>query len=445
MNDSTERGGSGRGGPTRSRDLFRLAPFRWLVLGSTITRLGSSIAPVALAFAVLDLTHSAASLGLVVGARSAANLVFLLIGGALSDRLPRGLVLAGSSVASAATQAAVALVLIGHVDSVALLAILSAFNGAFSAISGPATAGLLPLTVPKDQLTPANALSRVLSNGASVIGLAVAGVIVAVVGSGIAIAVDAATFALAAVCFALLRLDALPPTHSAGFVRALVDGWQAFASRSWVWGIVLSFTLANAVYVGGIVVLGPAVADATFGRAAWGVILAAESVGFVAGGLVALRFRPKRPLVVGVLCGTSWSLLLFALAAHAPVGVLIAAAFAGGLGVEQFGVAWETALGEHIPIELLSRVSSYDQLGSFLAIPVGQVLAGPIAAQVGLTPTLTAFGALLAVGLLATLLLPSVRGLRALHPGAGAGPNPPGSHPHPTDPSSPDPSSAVEA
>ncbi|RKR73951.1 MFS transporter [Frondihabitans australicus] len=424
----------------RARDLLRIAPFRWLVLGTTVNKLGSSLAPVALAFAVLDLTHSAAQLGLVVGARSAATLIFLLLGGALSDRLPRGLVLAGSSVASAATQAAVAVVLLAHVDSVAALCVLSALNGAFSAISGPATSGLLPLTVGAGQLTSANALARLLQNGASVVGLAVAGLVVALVGSGPAIAVDAATFAFGAVCFALLKLDALPHTHSGGFLRALAEGWRAFASRSWVWSIVVAFTLANAVYVGGIVVLGPAVADATFGRTAWGVILAAESVGFVAGGVVALRWRPRRPLLAGIGCGIACSLLLFALGVHAPVAVLVAAAFVGGLGVEQFGVAWETALGEHVPIELLSRVSSYDQLGSFLAIPVGQVLAGPAAARIGLEPTLVGGGAILAASLAATLLVPSVRRLTSAAGRPAGAPD----TPHVVDPSSPDPTSAVE-
>ncbi|AMM19594.1 hypothetical protein AX769_04870 [Frondihabitans sp. PAMC 28766] len=392
--------------------LARIAPFRWLALGTAISRLGSSIAPVALAFAVLDLTHSAASLGLVVGARSAATLVFLLIGGTLADRVPRGILLAGSSVASAVTQAIVGVTLLGHAETVPLLAGMSALNGAFSALSGPAAAGLVPLTVSTELLPSANAVSRLLSNAASVVGLAFAGIVVALIGSGGAIVVDAITFGVGAGCFALLRLDRSVRTTRAGFVRELLAGWTAFAERRWVWATVAAFFLANAAFVGGIVVLGPTYADATIGRGAWGFFLAAEAVGYVAGGFIALRVRPRRYLAVGLVCAMAWSLPLFALAAHAPLPVLLAASFAGGLGVEQFGVAWSTSLQEHVPIGLLSRVSSYDQLGSFLAIPIGQVLAGPVSLRLGLPVTLGAAGLLLVVALAGALCFAEVRGLR---------------------------------
>ena len=179
-------------------DPLRHVPFRFLLAGRTVNSLGNAIAPVALAFAVLDLTGSPTDLGLVVGARMLVNVLFLLFGGALADRMPKHLLMVGSSIAAAATQAAVAALVLTGTASIPLLIALSAVNGMAGALALPASSSILPQLVPAETRQQANALNRLCFSGAYIIGAPIGGVIVASVGPGWGIAVDAVTFALSA-------------------------------------------------------------------------------------------------------------------------------------------------------------------------------------------------------------------------------------------------------
>lgn len=391
---------------------LRSAPYRWLFLGATISSLGSSIAPVALAFAVLDLTGSVTSLGIIVGARSIASVIFLLVGGVAADRLPRGLVLGGSSVASALTQGAVAVVILTKTDSVALLALLSALNGTVTAFSLPAAAALLPQTVPATDLVQANALSRLGTNSATVLGTAVAGVLVVAFGSGWGIAVDAASYLIAAALFALVTIVGTPSSRTrTSMLRDLTEGWSEFIARTWLWVVVAAFTVINAAIAAGTSVLGPQVADETIGRRAWGFVLAAQAVGLVAGGLIAIRLSIRHLLAFGMVCVAGAAFPLLALGLHLGFGPVLAAAFIAGLGIEQFGVAWQTSMQHHVPSHLLARVTSYDMLGSIIAVPIGQIAAGPIGTAIGARNTLIGGGGLIIIATALTLLSRSVRTL----------------------------------
>jgi MFS family permease len=391
---------------------LRHAPFRLLVAGRTVTMLGNAVAPIALAFAVLDLTGSARDLGLVVGTRSLANVLFVLFGGVIADRLPRHLVMVGASVLAAATQATVATTVLTGTATIPLLLALSAVNGAVAALSMPATAALLPQTVPPDVRQQANAINRLSTNGAMIVGAAVGGVLVAAVGPGWGLAVDATTFAVAAALFALLRVA--PPAPATGVVtppaRASIFsdlrvGWTEFRTRTWLWVVVAGFCVSNAALSGGLAVLGPLVADETFGRKAWGVVLAAETAGMVIGGLVAIRLRLRHLLFYGVAWCLGEVMLLGTLGIAPVVVLLIGAALVTGFGIEQFSVAWDTSMQEHVPADKLARVYSYDMLGSFLAIPLGQVVAGPLADAYGPRPVLVGAAAL--CGLVAVAMLAS--------------------------------------
>lgn len=280
-------------------------PFRRLVSARTIGMVGNAVAPIALAFAVLDLHGSGTDLGIVVGSRAASNVVLLLFGGVVADRLPRHLVLVGSSVAAGLTQAAVAAVVLARTDSLTLLAVLSAVNGAVSAFAMPAASALLPQTVAPEQRQKANALARIGTNTALVLGASGGGLLVVAVGSGWGIAVDAATFGVAAVLFAGVHVASVSPGADTtaravpGVWTELAAGWTEFSSRTWLWAVVAAFMVVNAAVTGGLGVLGPLAADATFGRAAWGFILAAQTVGWVVGGFIALRLRVRRLLRFG--------------------------------------------------------------------------------------------------------------------------------------------------
>ena len=227
------------------------------------------------------------------------------------------------------------------------------------------------------------------------LGLPLAGVVVAGLGSDWGIAIDAASFAVAALFFGLVRIPAVERAAPGGrsVLRDLIDGWQAFIARTWLWVVVAAFGVLNMAFAGGVTVLGPVVADETVGRRAWGFVLGAEAAGFLIGGLFALRLRMRRLLLFGVVCMLPLALPLFALAAHTSLPGLLVAFFVSGLGVEQFAVAWQTCVQRHVPPELLARLTAYDMLGSFIAIPLGEVAAGPVSHAIGVRPTLLALWA----------------------------------------------------
>ncbi|GHJ48498.1 MFS transporter [Catellatospora sp. TT07R-123] len=394
---------------------LRHSAFRNLALGRLISLLGNAVAPIALAFAVLDLTHSASDLGLVVGARSLTNVAFVLFGGVIADRLPRHLVMVGSSLMAAATQTAVAALVLTGSATVPLLMALSAVNGMVSAFSLPATAALMPQTVPGDLLQQANALNRLAGNGAMIGGAALGGALVATAGPGWGLVADAATFAVSALFFALVRVtdvrDRTAPRD--GVLAELRVGWTEFTSRSWVWIIVLAFMVLNATWVGGFYVLGPVVADGTVGRSGWGVVLATVTAGMVAGALVALRLKLRRPLLVGCVCMLAEVVFLVALAEWpGSLAALVVVGFLSGAAVEQFSIAWDMSLQQHIPADRLARVYAYDILGSILAVPLGQIAAGPAAAAIGTSNALLAAAGINAVVVLAMI---ASRGVRSLH------------------------------
>ncbi|GAA3743554.1 MFS transporter [Plantactinospora mayteni] len=399
---------------------LRHRPFRYLAIGRAATMLGNAVAPIALAFAVLDLTDSVRDLGLVVGARSLTHVVFLLFGGVLADRLPRQAVMVVSCTLAALTQGAVAALVLTGTATIPALVALAALNGVVAAFAWPAAAALVPQTVPAELLQSANALNRLGINAAMIGGASLGGVLVAGVGPGWGLLVDATTFALAGLAFARVRVHAVadPRAERVNPLRELREGWTEFVARSWVWVVVLGFLLINFAYASSVNVLGPDVADDTIGRPAWGVVLAAQTAGMVAGALVALRIRVRRLLLLGVVCMFADVLLLLGLAWAPSVAVLVVAAFVAGLAVEQFSVAWETSMQQNIPADKLARVYSHDALGSFLAIPLGQMAIGPVAEHIGTESTLLVAAGIVLVAVLGMLADPGVRRLSAELPAA---------------------------
>ncbi|WP_158645630.1 MFS transporter [Stackebrandtia albiflava] len=394
-------------GPLRHRG------FRYFLAARFSSVLGNAIAPIAVAFAVLDLTDSPLALGFVLAARTVPNVTLILFGGVAADRFRRETVLLASNTLCALTQAAAATLLITGAADVWHIAAIEAVNGVAAAFTMPAMASMVPQLVNRDELRPANALSGLTRNAAMVGGGTLAGVVVGFAGSGWGLAVNAAAFAVAALFVARLRL---PAREHGGVrpstVRELREGWREFVSRRWVWVVVVAFCVINAVYAGGFGTLGPLVADEALGRVAWGALASAQAVGLILGALLMLRWRPDRPLVAGmaaILCDVP---MLVALGAFPHFGVLMVVFVLSGLGHSVFGINWESTLQAHIPPDRLSRVVSYDMLGSFVALPVGQLAAGPLAARFGPEEVLVAGGFIVAVFGLAVLLEPSVRRVR---------------------------------
>jgi MFS family permease len=391
-------------------------PFRWLLSARTIATLGNFVAPVAVAFAVLDLTGSPAALGLVLAARSVPQVLFMLVGGVVADRFSRRRVVIVAAAVSALSQAMAAAAVLTSTATIGQLVAIEAVNGSAAAFIFPAAAGLTPLTVPARMLQQANALLRMGMSSAMILGSAVGGALVALVGPGWGLAIDAATFALAAVLLVPLRVSQRT-THQRQHRRPpgpwtdLREGWTEVRTRTWIWVVVLCFGLVNAGWAATMGVLGPVIADEQLSRAGWGIVLAAQSAGLVLGGLVSLRLRMRHPLRVGLLATMLGGPFLVVLALAPSLVPLVALAMLAGIGIEVFSVGWDVSLQEHVPTERLSRVYSYDALGSFALIPLGQVVVGPAAAAFGASATVLAVVGVSLACLVGALLVPSVRNL----------------------------------
>lgn len=388
-------------GPLRAR------AFVLLLCGRTVSMVGNAVAPIALAFAVLHLSGSAGDLGLVLAARTVPQVLFLLFGGVIADRFPRGAILTVCAGIAALTQAVAATLLLTGVAAVWQLAVIEAVNGTAAAVLFPASQSALPLTVPAASLQQANALFRLGRNATMIMGAAVGGLVVAAVGSGWAIAADAATFALAGALWSRLRLPASGDGAGPSMFRALAEGWRDFRSRTWLWAIVVQFCFFNAAWSAAFEVLGPVVAKQRLGGAGpWGLVVSAYAVGLTLGAIAMMWLRSRRPL----LAGNSYVLLtlpsLLCLGAGMPAGWQAASAVLAGAGLEMFSVNWDITMQRRIPADRLGRVYSYDAVGSFVFLPIGQALAGPALAAFGLSGAIWVCGAVIG---LATLAIYGVR------------------------------------
>ncbi|MXG88384.1 MFS transporter [Nocardioides flavescens] len=400
---------------------LREPTFRWFFLAQLVNLAGSVMNSVALTFAVLAVDDSASALGTVLAAHSVPMVVFLLLGGVIADRFSRTLVIQVSNVAAGLTQLAIAALVLGGHATVWQLVALTAVNGVVSAASLPAFASLLPQLVSPGALQQANALVALQRSALRVVGPALAGVLVVTVGAGWAIAADGLTYLVSA---ALLLKVRLPPlvrdTDEPSLLTQLREGWGYVVGTTWLWVVVVAFGVLNALHAGLFFTLGPVIAQRTeIGEAGWGLALSAEALGLVLAGLVLLRVSLRRPLLWGMgaitLCAAP--MITLGLTPHLPT--LIVAMVLAGVSIEVFSIGWALAMQEHVPPPLLSRAYSYDMLGSFVAIPIGQLGAGVLAGAVGAQHALVGAGLLYVVVCLLTLCSRQVRDLPRVAPAAG--------------------------
>ncbi|MFI6738764.1 MFS transporter [Nonomuraea sp. NPDC050451] len=400
----------------RDLGLLRDRRFALLLSARTLSVLGSAFAPVALAFGVLGLPGAtAATLSVVLTAESVPMIVFILFGGVLADRLPRKWVMmAGESLMAVGYFALGAMLLAGWTPLPALSA-AAAVTGVGIAIMFPALTGIIPEVVPPDRLQAGNALLGLGQNASRVAGAVLGGGTVVLFGGGWALVVSGAMFAVAGALLALLRMEPVANRRERHSVLAdLRDGWREFSSRQWIWVVVAQFSLMVMAIQAGHGVLGPLIAKETLGGpAAWSAFLAGEAVGTIVGVLLAMRLRPRRPILVAVLLCLPPALPYVLLGLDAPLWAIVAGAFVLGVCFDVFGVLWQTTMQREVPAESLSRVSSYDMLGSMMFGPIGLLLAGQAADLFGTEETLLACAVIIVLSTLAALLAPGVRNLRA--------------------------------
>ncbi|NUP82404.1 MAG: MFS transporter [Nonomuraea sp.] len=404
----------------RDLGLLRDRRFALLLSARTISVLGSAFAPVALAFGVLDMPGAdATTLSVVLTAESLPMIAFMLVGGVIADRLPRQRVMMVGELIMALGYAALAAMLLTGWSPLPALSVAAAACGVATAITFPALTGIIPEVVPLERLQAGNALLGLGANASRVAGVVLSGGTVVVFGGGWALVVSAAMFALAGVLIALLRPTSgeRAPAAKHSMLADLRDGWREFSSRQWIWVVVAQFSVLVMAIQAGHGVLGPLLAKETLGGPlAWSAFLGGEAVGTIVGVLVSLRVRPRRPILVGTLLCLPTALPYVLLGLDAPLWAIVAGAFVLGVCFDVFGVLWQTTMQREIPAESLSRVSSYDMLGSLMFGPIGLMLAGPAAHVFGTEGALLGCAVLVVLSTLAALLSPGVRSLRAPEP-----------------------------
>jgi MFS family permease len=416
-------------GPLTSERGSRLGPlaepqFRLLWIGQTASAAGDSLIPVAIAFAVLGIGGSAADLGIVFAAFTVAHVALVLAGGVWADRLPRQLVMVACDVVRGIGLVVLAVLLISHTAQIWHLAVGAAVIGAASAFFLPASSGLVPQTVSAGRLQQANALMSVSRSATGIFGPPISGLLIVGAGTGAVFLVDAATFVVSVVSLLMMRL---PPSEvrprQERFLTELAGGWREVVSRPWIVAAICAFAITN-LASSPFFILGAVVADQKLGgSAAWGFILAGGGIGGLIGGLLALRLRPQRPLLVGFLISSLMSLPLIALVGPLPIPLIAASSLLSLASIQLSNTWWFTMLQQHVPEHARSRVSSYDWLVSLVFQPLGFMLAGPLAGAIGLPATLLGAAGLALAGNFGVLLVRAVRDVRWVEQAAAPEPH----------------------
>ncbi|WP_371614806.1 MFS transporter [Streptomyces sp. NBC_00454] len=403
--------GTSRSSAFRRRPAWASRNYTLLTGAAVVTNLGSHGALIAAAFAVLDAGGSGGDVGLVAAARTLPLVLFLLIGGAIADRIPRHHVMVAANILNCLSQAAFAVLVLAGDPQLWQMMLLTALCGTGTAFFNPAAEGMLLSSVSGEHSNRAFALFRMAMNGAGIGGAALGGAMIAAMGPGWVLALDAAAFAVAGALRAFLDVGRVAErTSGGGLLADLREGWVEFRSRPWLWSIVLQFSVVVAVVGAAEAVYGPLVArDQLGGPAPWGLALAFFGVGTIGGAVLMMVWKPRRLLLVGTLCVFPLALPSAGLAVPLPVWGLCAVMFVSGTAIEVFGVSWMTTMHQEIPEEMFSRVSAYDWFGSLSMLPLATAVAGPVESAIGRTSALWGCAALVVLVTAAVLLVPDVR------------------------------------
>ena len=390
-------------------DALRERNFRLLFAARGISYVGTYLAPIAVAFAVLDLGGSATEVGLSFAAWTIAQVTTLAFGGVVGDRLPRRVVMIGSDTASFAVRTAMGVLLVaGHAHVWELIA-LQAAGGAAVAFYSPASYGLVPEVVRPELLQQANSYLAIARYAAFPLGAAAGGTIVAVVGSGTALLFDAGTYAASALLLSQLRVESVARAGK-NFLHELREGWSAFVEHTWVWVLCLWIALYFLITYAPFFVLGPYIAKHSMsGAGSWGAVVTGEGIGALLGSLAGLRFRPRLPMVATALLFLPTAIQSILLAYHAPVFALAPAAALAGFSFACGSVVWDTAVQRTIAPAKLARVSAYGWMSAMVFLPAGYALAGPIASVVSMRAYLIFGACWLVASTLVVVRVPSVR------------------------------------
>lgn len=383
--------------------------FRIFYTGYAASLLGSAMSAIALTFAVLDSGGTAADLGFVFAANVVPQVLVMLGGGVLADRVGRRPVMLITDSARLAVQATLAGVLLGGRPPIWLFALLALLLGTGEGFFNPALGGLRAEIAPRDKLADANALLSVAQSAATVAGPALAGILSALTSPAVVIALDAASFGVSVVSLALLTIPPASPATQSPW-RDLADGWAQFRGQTWLWLTTVQFALFNLFTWAPYLLLGPILARQYLGGAgAWGAIAASYAGGSVLTGLALVGRRPRRPLVVAVAGTFGYALPCLLLALRAPLPLVAAGALAAGSGSAVFGTYWATVMQQRVAPELLGRTTAFALTGSYALGSLGYVVIGSVAGVVGAGRLLAFAAAYATVSSALVLAAPAIR------------------------------------
>lgn len=397
---------AGRLGPLTERN------FRVFYVGYTTSLLGSAMSAVALTFAVLDSGGGPADLGFVFAANVVPQVLVMIGGGVLADRLARRRVMLVTDTLRVAVQGTLAVALFAGRPPLWVFIVLAGLLSTGQGFFTPALGGLRAEIAPRDQLSDANAMLGVAQSATGVVGPALAGVLISVTNPAVVIAIDAASFGVSVISLVLLVIPPGRPTAQSPW-RDLVEGWSVFRSQTWLCLTTVQFALFNLFTWAPFLLLGPILAQRYLGGArAWGIIGAALALGSVLTGIVLVGRRPRRILVVAVTGTFGYALPCLALAAHAALPLVVTAALGAGVGSAVFNTYENTVMQQRIAPELLGRATSLSLTGAYALGSAGFAIIGPVAAVIGPARLLYFAAAYSALSSALVLATPAIRTLR---------------------------------
>ncbi|WP_035200419.1 MFS transporter [Heyndrickxia coagulans] len=382
--------------------------FKWFFLGQTVSLFGSAMTPVSLAFAILQVKQGQHLLGYILAAAVLPNILMLVIGGSIADRYRRDKLIRLSNLGSGCSQMGIAIIVLagGNPYTIFPLAII---NGILGAFTSPAMRGIIPELVERKHIKQANSLLNLSRSASKIVGPALAGTLVAIFGGGWGIAIDAVSFFIASIFMSRVHIPSHPVVSKTSFMHEIREGWSYFRKRRWIWLITGAFALINAVQMGVWQVLGPIIAKNTIGSTGWGLTLSIKAVGLLIASLVMLKLQLRYPLRDSLIAVAFGGIPLIVLGQGFALPYLLIVTAIAGVGQTISGIGWDTTLQQAIPRNKLSRVLAFDDLGAFITIPIGQVMAVPLAEIFGYKMVATVGGIVFILVALIPLLDRSIR------------------------------------
>ena len=385
-----------------------------LFLARFISNFGNGMGPIALAFGILALPNGSANmLGLVLGVTTVLFLIMLPFGGVIADKYGRARMVGLTDMAAGLVLFIQVFYFANGNVPIAVLLITNGFFGLMWGIFWPAFSGLMPAVLPEAGLQKGNALNAFMHNAGVILGAAAAGLLIDVFGVAFTLAIDAASFFISGLMIFTFRHLTPRAKHTENtMLDDLLHGWRVFLSFRWIVIIVGAFSFIVMCWAAAENILGPLIALEHFnGPKSWSFVITAESAGLIVGSIIAIKVKPRYPLRFLMLSSFTITFYIWSLAKPQSLLMIAFGAFLFGITLDLWGTLWNTALQRKVPRDSLSRVSSFDAMGSMMFRPIGLAIAAPFSTLLGIENFLQILAAITVVAIIVPLLDPQVRNM----------------------------------